>query len=362
MSLPKPKPGILDISVYVGGESEVPGVDRVIKLASNEGALGPSTKAMEAYIQETETLHRYPEGSAKKLRDALANAYGLDARRIVCGSGSDELLDMLTRAYAGVGDEVMHTEHGFLMYPISAKGVGATPIAVPENNLYADVDALIKRAGKNTKILFLANPNNPTGTYLPDSEIRRLREGLPQHVLLVIDAAYAEYVSCTDYSSGSKLVDECDNVVMTRTFSKIFALGGLRLGWAYCPSAVADVINRLRGPFNVTSPALAAGLAALNDVAFTDEVRNYTEKWFDWTKQQMIILGLEVPSQVGNFLLVRFPPTGKSAKVTNEFLKSRGLIVRGMDSYGLPDCLRITIGREDEMRALVDTLKKFLDQ
>lgn len=362
MSSPIPKPGILDVSPYVGGESKIAGVDRVIKLASNEGALGPSPMAMEAYIREAETLHRYPDGSASKLREALAVAHGLDAGRIVCGSGSDELLDMLARAYAGVGDEVMHTEHGFLMYPISAKGVGATPVAVPENNLHADVDALIARAGKNTKILFLANPNNPTGTYLPDSEIRRLRDGLPEHVLLVIDAAYAEYVVRKDYSSGSNLVDEYDNVVMTRTFSKIFALGGVRLGWVYCPTAIADVLNRLRGPFNVTSPAMAAGLAALGDVAFTDEVRNYTANWFDWTKKELIGLGLEVPSQVGNFLLVRFPTTGKSAEATDKFLKSRGLIVRRMAGYGLPDCLRITIGLEDEMRTLVEALNEFLSQ
>lgn len=360
MSSPIPKPGILDVSPYLGGESKIAGVDRVIKLASNEGVLGPSPKAMEAYIRKAKTLHRYPDGSARKLRGALAAAYGLDAGRIVCGSGSDELLEMLARAYAGVGDEVMYTEHGFLMYPICAKGVGATPVAVPEKNLYADVDALIARAGENTKILFLANPNNPTGTYIPDSEIRRLREGLPEHVLLVIDAAYAEYVARNDYCSGSQLVDECDNVVMTRTFSKIFALGGVRLGWVYCPTAIADVLNHLRGPFNVSSPALAAGVAALSDVAFTDEVRNYTAKWFDWTKKQLIDLGLEVPTQVGNFLLVRFPATGKTAEATDEFLKSRGLIVRRMVGYGLPDCLRITIGREDEMRSLVDVLKEFL--
>jgi histidinol-phosphate aminotransferase len=362
MSSPIAKPGILDILPYVGGESEIAGVDRVIKLASNEGALGPSPKAMEAYLKEAETLHRYPDGSASKLRQALAAAYGLGADRIVCGSGSDELLDMLARAYAGPGDEVMFTEHGFLMYPIATMGVGATPVKVAEKNLHADVDALLERACDKTKILFLANPNNPTGTYLPDSEIRRLREGLPEHVLLVIDAAYAEYVTRNDYASGSQLVDEYDNVVMTRTFSKIFALGGVRLGWAYCPESVADVLNRLRGPFNVTSPALAAGLAALGDVAFTDEVRAHTATWFDWTKQQMIDLGLEVPSEVGNFLLVRFPGNdGHSAEAADEFLKSRGLIVRRMAGYGLPDCLRITIGREDEMRPLVDTLKEFIN-
>lgn len=362
MSSPIPKPGILDISPYVGGESEIEGVERVIKLASNEGALGPSPKAMEAYRAEAETLHRYPDGSALKLRKALADAYGLDMDRIVCGAGSDELLDMLARAYAAPGDEVMFTEHGFLMYPIATMGVGATPVKVPETNLHADVDKLIERAGDKTKIVFLANPNNPTGTYIPDSEIRRLREGLPDHVLLVIDAAYAEYITRNDYASGAALVDEYDNVVMTRTFSKIFALGGVRLGWAYCPASVADILNRLRGPFNVTSPALAAGLAALGDVAFTDEVRAYTATWFDWTKEQLMALGLDVPSEVGNFLLVRFPGGAESAEACDEFLKNRGLIVRRMAGYGLPDSLRITIGREDEMRPLVDAIKEFLEK
>jgi histidinol-phosphate aminotransferase len=361
MTTPLPKPGILDISPYVGGESKIAGVERVIKLASNEGALGPSPKAMQAYADQAETLHRYPDGSASALRNALAAAYGLDADRIVCGSGSDELLDLLARAYAGPGDEIMFTEHGFLMYPIATKGVGATPVAVPEKNLYADVDGLLERACEKTKILYLANPNNPTGTYLPEREIRRLREGLPGHVLLVIDAAYAEYVSRNDYSAGSQLVDECDNVVMTRTFSKIYALGGLRLGWAYCPAAVADVLNRLRGPFNVTSPALAAGLAALGDIAFTDEVRAHTATWLEWTKAKLIGLGLEVPSQVGNFVLVRFPDDKThAAAAAAEFLKTRGIIVRGMAGYGLPDCLRITIGREDEMRPLIEALEEFL--
>ncbi len=361
MSAPIPKAGILDISPYVAGESGIPGVSRVIKLASNEGALGPSPEAMAAYTAQAETLHRYPDGSASALREALAAAYGLDAERIVCGSGSDELLDLLARAYAGPGDEIIYTEHGFLMYPIAAKGVGATPVVVAEKNLHADVDALLERAGPKTKIIYLANPNNPTGTYLPDSEIKRLREGLPDHVLLVIDAAYAEYVTRNDYSAGSQLVDACDNVVMTRTFSKIFALGGLRLGWAYCPAAVADVLNRLRGPFNVSSAALAAGLAALGDVAFTDNVRAHTATWFDWTKTKLIALGLDVPSQVGNFVLVRFPTDNEhSAEAADNFLKSRGIIVRRMVAYGLPDSLRITIGREDEMRPLVDALGEFM--
>jgi len=366
----QPKSGILDISPYVGGQSTIDGTAQVIKLASNEGALGPSPKAVEACSLAAKSLHRYPDGACAELRAALAHMYKLDGARIVCGAGSDELLDLLARAYAGPGDEVMFTEHGFLMYPIAAKGVGATPVSVAEKNLTAHVDGLLERATDKTKIVFLANPNNPTGTYLPDTEVRRLRDGLPDGALLVIDAAYAEYVVREDYQSGIQLVEDYDNVVMTRTFSKIHALGGVRLGWAYCPAAIADVLNRLRGPFNVSAPAQAAGLAALADEEFTEQVREHTLAWHDWLKGKLIGLGLEVPSEVGNFVLVRFPSPqagdtdfsngGRTAEAADGFLKSRAIIVRRMDSYGLPDCLRITIGTEKEMRAVFNALAEFL--
>jgi len=363
----KPHGGIAGISPYVGGDSGLKGVQKIIKLASNEGALGPSPKAMEAYRLEAENLHRYPDGGCSDLRQALAGLYGLDAERIVCGAGSDELLDLLARAYAGPGEEVLYTEHGFLMYPIAARCVGATPVSVPETNLRADVDVLLGAVTDRTRIVFLANPNNPTGTYLADTEIRRLRAGLPSTVLLVLDAAYAEYVERADYDAGARLVEECENVVMTRTFSKLYALGGMRLGWAYCPPAVADVLHRLRGPFNVNRAAQVAGLAALEDVEFTNEVRRHTAQWYDWAKQQLIDLGLQVPSDVGNFLLVQFPKAdetgngGRSSGAADAFLRSRGIIVRAMGGYGLPDCLRITIGTEDEMRAVVKAMSDFLE-
>jgi len=364
---PRPHAGIMDISPYVGGDSNIAGAERIIKLASNEGALGPSPKAMEAYRMEAENLHRYPDGGCTDLRRALAEMYGLESDRIVCGAGSDELLDLLARAYAGPGDEVLFTEHGFLMYPIAARSVGATPVSVPESNLRADVDALLGSVTERTRIVFLANPNNPTGTYLAEAEIRRLHAGLPKNVLLVLDAAYAEYVERADYDAGARLVDEADNVVMTRTFSKLFAMGGVRLGWAYCPAAVADVLNRLRGPFNVNRPAQAAGLAALGDGDFIEEVRRHTARWYDWSKQQLIKMGLDVPSEVGNFLLARFPAQGngdnggRNAHAADAFLRGRGIIVRRMDGYGLPDSLRITIGQEDEMRAVVSALGDFLE-
>lgn len=364
MSGPKPQPGILDIAPYVGGESSIPGVDRIIKLASNEGALGPSPLASKAFAALSGELHRYPDGGCTKLREAIGMQEGLDPERIVCGAGSDELLSLLCQAYAGEGDEVLHSRHGFLMYPISARSVGAVPVAAAETNLTTSVDALLACVTGKTRILFLANPNNPTGTYLPRSELVRLRDGLREDILLVIDAAYAEFVDLDDYTAGCDLVDVGDNVVMTRTFSKMFALGGLRLGWAYCPPSIADVLNRVRGPFNVAAPSLAAGCAAIADTAFTNKVKRHNERWLNWVRDELRKLGLWLPENgVGNFLLVKFSgEEGQDANAANAFLRQQGIIVRLMAGYGLPDCLRISIGREDEMRAVVAALSEFMGQ
>src|SRR5260221_2094146 len=260
-------PGILDIAPYIVGESKAAGVARPIRLATNESALGPSPKAVAAYRALADDIFRYPEGSAVELREALGRHHGLDPARIVCGSGSDELIALLLRGYAGPGTEVLYSRHGFLMYPIGALAVGATPIAVPERALTADVDGFLARVTERTRIVFIANPNNPTGTYLSADEMARLHAGLPPNAVLAIDAAYAEFVNRNDYDPGIALVNRASNVVMLRTFSKIYALAGLRLGWAYCPPAIADVLNRIRGPFNVAAPTLAAGVAAVGDVA-----------------------------------------------------------------------------------------------
>ncbi|HXP12654.1 MAG TPA: histidinol-phosphate transaminase, partial [Stellaceae bacterium] len=263
---PTPRPGILDIAPYIGGEAKIPGNRNPIKLSSNESALGPSAKAVAAYKDLAGEIHRYPEGGCAALRDALGKMHGLDPARIVCGAGSDELIGLLARAYAGPGDEVLYSRHGFLMYPIAALTAGATPIAVPEKDLTFDVDATLKRVGPKTKIVFIANPNNPTGTYISRDAMKRLQAGLPPHVLLVIDAAYAEFVSRNDYEPGIELAGQAANVVMTRTFSKIYALAALRLGWAYGSAEIADVLNRVRNPFNVNTAAQAAGVAALEDM------------------------------------------------------------------------------------------------
>ncbi len=367
MSQPTPTPGIMKITPYVGGQSEISGRNKVIKLASNEGALGPSPKACEAYHAVADSLHRYPDGGATELRLTLARHYGLDPERIVCGAGSDELISLLSRAYAGIGDEVVYSEHGFLMYPIAARSVGAKPVAAAETDLTANVEALLDAVTEKTKIIFLANPNNPTGTYLQTAELARLRDRLADNVLLVIDAAYAEFVVEDDYTPGIDLVDNgLENVVMTRTFSKIFGLGGARLGWAYCPPPVADVLNRVRNPFNVGAPSLAAGVAALNDTAFTEKARRHNLVWRQWTADKLARLGLETTPGVGNFLLAKFTdarPGGNrdtSAAAADVFLKSRGIIVRRMEAYGLDQYLRITIGREDQMKSLIEALTEFV--
>jgi len=355
-TFPKPRPGILDIAPYVGGESKIPGIERPIRLASNESPLGPSRKAIEAYSALAPEIHRYPDGCSTELRRALARHYGLDAERIVCGAGSDELITLLTRAYAGPGDEVLYSRHGFLMYPIAAKSSGATPVSAPETNLTADVDALLAKVNERTRIVFLANPNNPTGTYLSRDAVKRLHAGLPAQVLLVIDAAYAEYVVRNDYEPGVELVEAHKNVVMCRTFSKIYALGGMRIGWAYCSAEIADVLNRVRNPFNVNAAAQAAALAALEDVAATDRAREHNDIWRRWLARELEKLGLEVNPSVGNFLLVRFP----DADATWSHLQKNGIIVRKMSAYGLPDRLRITVGTESENRAVVAALAEFL--
>jgi histidinol-phosphate aminotransferase len=359
--LPKPRPGVLDVEPYRGGEAGAAGFAKPIRLASNESALGPSPRAMAAYAALAPEIHRYPDGGSDTLRRTIARHYGLDVERIVCGNGSDELIGLLTRAYAGPGDEVLYSRHGFLMYPIAATAAGAKPVTAPEHDLTADVDALLKAVTPKTRIVFLANPNNPTGTYLSSEEVQRLHAGLPKSVLLVIDAAYAEYVQRNDYEPGIALVEASQNVVMTRTFSKIFALGGLRVGWAYLSAPVADVLNRVRNPFNLNAAAQAAAVAALDDVAATDRAREHNDIWLPWLARELQRLGLTVNPSVGNFLIARFSSEpGKTAADAFEFLKSRGILVRKIAGYGLPEWLRIGIGTEEEMRAVVKACADFL--
>lgn len=357
---PNPKPGILDIAPYVPGKSGAKG-EKVFKLSSNESPLGASAAAIAAYRAAADKLELYPDGNATALRQAIASRYGLNAANIVCGAGSDELLQLLAHCYLGPGDEAIYSQYGFLVYPIAIQSNGAKSVVAPEKNFTADIDAMLALVTERTRIVFLANPNNPTGTYLPFSEVKRLHAGLPRDVLLVLDAAYAEYVRRNDYESGLELVASFDNVVMTRTFSKIYGLAALRIGWAYCPAHIADVLNRVRGPFNMNAPAIAAGAAAMADQDFIDRALSHNDEWLPWLTGELEAIGLRVTPSVGNFLLVHFPETEQhNAHAADAYLQENGFVLRRMDSYGLPGALRLTIGSEEANRLLIERLKAFL--
>ena len=360
---PQPRPGVLDIEAYVPGKSSAPGVAKVFKLSSNETPLGPSPKAIAAYKSAAARLEEYPDGSASELREAIGRAFGLDPDRIICGAGSDDLLHLLAYAYLMDSDEAIHTTHGFLIYPIVTLGAGAKPVVVAEKNYAADVDAILAAVTKRTKMVFLANPNNPTGTYLSFDEIKRLHRGLPGNVLLVLDGAYAEYVRKNDYEAGIELVATSENVVMCRTFSKIHGLAALRLGWMFGPANVVDAVNRIRGPFNVSDAAMAAGVAAIEDVEHQAYAREHNTRWLGWLTEEIAKLGLKVTPSVANFVLIHFPETkGRTAKDADAFLTARGLILRQTTAYKLPNALRLSVGTEEANHLVVGALKEFLNQ
>jgi histidinol-phosphate aminotransferase len=362
MPRPVPNPGILDIAPYTPGKSPVPAPGRkVFKLSANETPFGPSPKAIEAYKAAADHLEDYPEGTSKVLREAIGRAFGLDPDRIICGAGSDEILNLLAHTYLAKGDEAISTAHGFLVYPIATRANGATNVVAPETDLTADVDAILHRVTPRTKLVWLANPNNPTGTYLPFDEVKRLRAGLPAHVVLVLDAAYSDYVSRNDYERGIELVSTTDNTVMTHTFSKIHGLAALRVGWMFGPAHIVDAVNRIRGPFNVSTPAMLAAAAAIEDTAHLEMSKAYTEQWRNWLNEEIGKLGLKVTPGVANFVLIHFPQTkGKTAADADAFLTRRGLVLRALGNYGLPHALRMTIGTEEANRLVAEALRDFM--
>ncbi|MBY0354283.1 MAG: histidinol-phosphate transaminase [Rickettsiales bacterium] len=361
MIAPTPKSGLMNIQPYKQGQYASGPNARCIKLSSNENPHGPSPKAREAFAQASLDMHRYPDGSCSALRQALAEVHAIDADRIVCGAGSDELLGLIIHAYAGPGDEVLFTEHAFLMYKIYTFSAGATPVEAKEINLRADVDLLLAAVTPKTKLVLIANPNNPTGSYLTNAELVRLREGLPHHVILAIDAAYAECVTAPDCGDGKSLVEATDNTVMMRTFSKVYGLPALRLGWMYGPSAIVDAMNRARSPFNVSSTAQAVGIAAVRDTAYTAAQTQINAKSLQSLSEAVSALGYHVyPSQC-NFILVDFA-SAETAHAMNAHLLSQGIYVRDVKSYKLPTCLRITVGTEEENHVLIEAMQHFAAQ
>ena len=352
----RPQPGILDIGLYEAGKASVAGMTNVVKLSSNENPFGPSDKAKEAFQRSIHHLHRYPPSDHLPLRQAIADVHNLDVDRVICGAGSDEIITFLAQAYAGPRDEVVFTEHGFLMYRISALAVGATPVEVPERDRTTDVDAILAACNRHTKLVFIANPNNPTGTMISAAEVARLADGMPPQAILVLDGAYAEFVE--GFDAGLALIEARSNVVMTRTFSKIYGLGGLRIGWGYGPRAIIDVLNRVRGPFNLSNTQLETAEAAMRDQEYVNRCRADNARMRRWLSEALAELGIPSDTSMANFVLARFASVDE-VEACDRFLQSQGLIVRRVTAYKLPNCLRITIGDESSCRRVAHAIAQF---
>ena len=352
----KAQAGIEQITLYEGGLASVEGQSNVIKLSSNENPLGPSDAAIEAFRRASFDLHRYPSMDHMSLRQAIGSVFDLDAKRIICGAGSDEVLGMIAQAYAGPGDDVILTEHGFALYRNWALASGARPVEVRERERVTDVDAILEACSEKTKLIFIANPNNPTGTMISEAEITRLADHIPSQALLVLDGAYVDYVEGCD--GGATLAEERHNVFMTRTFSKLYALGGMRVGWGYGPKDIIDNLNRIRGPFNLSAAALAAAEAAVLDQAYVEKCRYENNRLRAWLAEALAEHGVPSDTSLTNFILARFSSQAE-AEACDDFLKSEGLIVRRVGGYKLPTCLRITVGDESACRRVAHCIGQF---
>ncbi len=352
----RPQPGIMDIDLYQGGAAHIEGVSNALKLSANENPFGPSDRAKEAFSRSVHQLHRYPSTDHKSLRAAIGAVHGLDPDRIICGVGSDEIIIFLCQAYAGPGTDVIFTEHGFLLYRVSANAVGATPVMVRERERVTDVDAILAACSDRTSLVFIANPNNPTGTMVSPAEIQRLADGLPPQAILVLDGAYAEYVE--GFDGGAGLATERANVFMTRTFSKIYGLGGLRIGWGYGPRAIIDVLNRVRGPFNLSSTQLETAEAAVRDQDWVTKCRGENTRMRHWLSEALAEVGVPTDTSMANFVLARFADPAE-AEACDDYLRGQGLIVRRVAGYNLPHCLRITVGDESGCRRVAHAVAQW---
>lgn len=350
-----PRPGILDITPYVGGESRVAGVSRVIKLASNESALGPSPRAVDAIRAAAAEVHRYPDGGCEGLREALGRRFALDPARIVCGAGSDELIGLLARSYCGPGDEVLYTEHGFLMYPIAARTAGATPVAVPERNLRADVDALTAAVTDRTRILFLANPNNPTGTFFSRDRLCAFLDQVSPETLVVLDEAYFEYVDAPDYPNGLSLLARYPNLLVLRTFSKIYGLAGIRVGYGVGAPELIDILNRVKLPFNANALGQEAAVAALDDAEFVARSLQVNREGLRHLHEYFSGADIPYVPSVANFIMVLLPVPGEELF---DKMQRRGVLVRPLRGFGVPEAIRVTVGRAEENARFISVFEE----
>ncbi len=352
----KPQPGIMQIALYQGGASSIMGHQSVLKLSANENPAGPSDRAKVAFARSAQSLHRYPNTDHADLRAAIAEVHGLDPDRVICGVGSDEVLQFVAQAYAGRRDEVIHTTHGFAMYPILARAVGATPVEVAETDRHVDVVAILAAVTPKTRIVFIANPGNPTGTLLRGGHVAQLASGLPDSCLLVLDGAYAEFAD--GFDGGASVVDSHPNVIMTRTFSKLYGLGGLRIGWGYAARPIIDVLNRIRQPFNLSDTQMVTAAAALRDRDYAAKCVADNARMRSWLRQGLIELGIGCDESHANFVLARFA-SAEEAAACDAHLRSERIIVRRVTNYGLPQCLRITVGDESACRRVVHAIAVF---
>ena len=360
-NLLNPKRGISSIKLYKGGTSKIPGLKNIIKLSSNESAFGPSPKAIEAYKKSSLKLSRYPELTADSLQSVIAKKFNLDANRIITGTGSDEILIFSALAFCSPGDEVIHAKHGFEMYPIVTKYTGAESVLASEIDYKIDIHSILEKINNSTKLIFIANPNNPTSTYLNKNELENLLKKVPKNIIVVIDAAYAEYVDAKDYDKSFDLTNNFENVLITRTFSKAYSLAGLRLGWGYGSSKLVEIIKKLRPPFNITPGAIAAGIEALNDDEHLHINIKHNNEVKSWFINSINDLGFNAYQTQTNFVFVIIPPKDKlNASLINEYLLSKGIAVRYLMSYGLENALRITLGKKEELEKVILNLKEFV--
>tara|TARA_B100000579_G_C22777830_1_gene827595 strand:- start:18 stop:1364 length:1347 start_codon:yes stop_codon:yes gene_type:complete len=352
------KRSINSIKIYKGGKSSIKGKENIIKLSSNENSHGPSPKVIE-YINKQKLFnqHRYPNIDGVKLREKLASVNNLDPKRIVIGCGSDETLLFAALAFCKDGDEIVHAEHGFEMYSIISKIVGATSKLIKEDeNFKVSIDSILNEVTPSTKIIYLANPNNPTGTYLTKKEIIQLLNVLPKNIILVLDGAYAEYVNKDDYDGGFTLANDFENVIITRTFSKVFGLAGLRIGWCYSSEKVALILNKVKGPFNTQSISQEMAIIALDDKDYLNKVIENNHKIKNWFEEELKKLYINAKPSEGNFSFIE--TSEAKAKEISTHLANEGILVRQLDSYGLPNCVRITIGTKQEMESTIQSLKR----